>query len=309
MRMKEICERTGLTDRAVRLYIENGLVFPEKTASYSGRESIRFSEEDAVILSRIATLRKAEFSIADIRAMTETPEEIPQIVEKRRVSLTDEIGKNERILAMLSDMDPADMVSVSAVCAHMQAAASEKSIPKEDSAMTKTDIRRYVQDRLPMLFATLCLVYSTLYLTPKWINAMFAQPKLKTEGGYELFYTFSLENLFAYWLIGVVGLSILAALVFAVLWLVRDPAKWWTLYAVCIAIGVFFIALCCLKDTMDQRLQLYEFFAYRYSILHSVFMMLRTEQIYALCRLWTIAPPTISLVLTIVTLIRHRGRE
>ena len=139
--------------------------------------------------------------------MTETPEEIPQIVEKRRVSLTDEIGKNERILAMLSDMDPADMVSVSAVCAYMQAAASEKSIPKEDSAMTKTDIRRYVQDRLPMLFATLCLVYSTLYLTPKWINAMFAQPKLKAEGGYELFYTFSLENLFAYWLIGVVGLS------------------------------------------------------------------------------------------------------
>ena len=175
--------------------------------------------------------------------------------------------------------------------------------------MTKTDIRRYVQDRLPMLFATLCLVYSTLYLTPKWINAMFAQPKLKAEGGYELFYTFSLENLCAYWLIGVVGLSILAALVFAVLWLVRDPAKRWTLYAVCIAIGVFFIALCCRKDTMDQRLQLYEFFAYRYSILHSVFMMLRTEQIYALCRLWTIAPPTISLVLTIVTLIRHRGRE
>ena len=50
MRMKEICERTGLTDRAVRLYIENGLLFPEKTASYSGRESIRFSEEDAVVL-------------------------------------------------------------------------------------------------------------------------------------------------------------------------------------------------------------------------------------------------------------------
>ena len=75
MRMKEICERTGLTDRAVRLYIENGLVFPERTASYSGRESIRFSEEDAAVLSRIATLRKTAFSIADIRTMTETPEE------------------------------------------------------------------------------------------------------------------------------------------------------------------------------------------------------------------------------------------
>ena len=184
MRMKEICERTGLTDRAVRLYIENGLVFPEKTASYSGRESIRFSEEDAAVLSRIATLRKAEFSIADIRTMTETPEEIPQIVARRRESLADEIGKDERILAMLSDMDPSDMVSVSAVCAHMQTAAQEKTVPKEDSAMTKTDIRRYVQKRLPMLFAVLCLVYSMLYLIPKCAAAMFATPKLLVGGGY-----------------------------------------------------------------------------------------------------------------------------
>ncbi len=309
MRMKEICERTGLTDRAVRLYIENGLVFPERTASYSGRESIRFSEEDAAVLSRIATLRKAAFSIADIRTMTETPEEIPQIVARRRESLADEIGKNERILAMLSDMDPSDMVSVSAVCAHMQTAAQEKTVPKEDSAMTKTDIHRYVQKRLPMLFAALCLVYSMLYLTPKWINAMFAQPKLKAEGGYEMSYTFSLENFCEHWLIGVLGVSIAAALVFAVLWLVRDPAKHWTLYAVCIAIGVFLVSICCLNETMDQKLRLYEFFAYRYSIMHSVFMMVKTEHIEALCRLWTIIPPTLALVLTIVTMIRARAEE
>jgi len=29
MRIKEVCERTGLTDRAIRLYMENGLVSPK----------------------------------------------------------------------------------------------------------------------------------------------------------------------------------------------------------------------------------------------------------------------------------------
>ena len=37
MKMKEICERSGLTERAVRLYCERGLVHPEKY-SERGRE-------------------------------------------------------------------------------------------------------------------------------------------------------------------------------------------------------------------------------------------------------------------------------
>lgn len=150
-------------------------------------------------------------------------------------------------------------------CRHMQTAAQEKTVPKEDSAMTKTDIRRYVQKRLPMLFAALCLVYSMLYLIPKCAAAMFATPKLLVGGGYIQSYSFSFANFREHWLIGVLGVSIAAALVFAVLWLTRDPAKHWTLYAVCIAIGVFLVSICCLNETMDQKLRFCEFFAYRYS--------------------------------------------
>ena len=175
--------------------------------------------------------------------------------------------------------------------------------------MTKTDIRCYVQKRLPMLFAALCLVYSMLYLIPKCAAAMFATPKLLVGGGYIQSYSFSFANFREHWLIGVLGVSIAAALVFAVLWLTRDPAKHWTLYAVCIAIGVFLVSICCLNETMDQKLRFCEFFAYHYSIMHSVFMMLKTEHIQALCRLWTIAPPTLALVLTIVTMVRQRGEE
>ena len=42
MKMKEVTEKTGLTDRAVRLYIDEGLALPNIEESYSGRKNIDF---------------------------------------------------------------------------------------------------------------------------------------------------------------------------------------------------------------------------------------------------------------------------
>lgn len=66
MKIGEVLEKTGLTDRAVRLYIEHGLVTPSIEKSYSGRKSFVFSDEDVEKLRRISILRKADFSIAQI---------------------------------------------------------------------------------------------------------------------------------------------------------------------------------------------------------------------------------------------------
>ena len=63
MRMKDVLARTGLSERAVRLYIENGLLSPRQDSSYAGRKSITFSEEDVEALEVIATLRRAGFSL------------------------------------------------------------------------------------------------------------------------------------------------------------------------------------------------------------------------------------------------------
>ena len=46
MKIGEVLEKTGLTDRAVRLYIEHGLISPTIEKGYSGRKSYVFSEED-----------------------------------------------------------------------------------------------------------------------------------------------------------------------------------------------------------------------------------------------------------------------
>lgn len=44
--MKEVLACTVLTDRAMRLYISEGLVSPENKQSYTGRKNLSFSEED-----------------------------------------------------------------------------------------------------------------------------------------------------------------------------------------------------------------------------------------------------------------------
>ncbi len=66
MKMKEIYLATGLTDRTVRYYIEEGLVFPNYTENYLGRNTFDFSTEDTRDLQGISILRKFG-SIREIR--------------------------------------------------------------------------------------------------------------------------------------------------------------------------------------------------------------------------------------------------
>lgn len=68
MKIKEVIKETGLTDRAIRLYMDNDLIKPRCDENYSGRKSIDFSQNDVEQLKNIATLRKADFSIQEIRS-------------------------------------------------------------------------------------------------------------------------------------------------------------------------------------------------------------------------------------------------
>ena len=69
MKIKEICQKTGLTDRTVRYYIEEGLISPFYTENYLGRKSFDFSEEDLEALKNIATLRAFGFSVEEIKEL------------------------------------------------------------------------------------------------------------------------------------------------------------------------------------------------------------------------------------------------
>ncbi len=69
MRIKEVCEKTGLTDKAVRTYIKEELISPNYDENYMGRRAFNFNDEDVQQLRKIVILRKYNFSLKEIKAL------------------------------------------------------------------------------------------------------------------------------------------------------------------------------------------------------------------------------------------------
>ena len=69
MKIKAVCAQTGLTDRTIRYYIEQGLIDPAYEENYTGRRTYDFLERDIAQLQDIAILRKFDFTIEEIRSI------------------------------------------------------------------------------------------------------------------------------------------------------------------------------------------------------------------------------------------------
>ena len=69
MKIKVVCAQTGLTDRTIRYYIEQGLIDPAYEENYTGRRTYDFLERDIAQLQDIAVLRKFDFTIEEIRSI------------------------------------------------------------------------------------------------------------------------------------------------------------------------------------------------------------------------------------------------
>lgn len=67
MKIKHVCDVTGLTDRTIRYYIEEQLIAPAYTENYLGRKSFDFSQKEIDVLTSISVLRKFDFTIDEIR--------------------------------------------------------------------------------------------------------------------------------------------------------------------------------------------------------------------------------------------------
>ena len=82
MKIKEVCEKTGLTDKAVRVYIDNELLYPKYTENYTGRKSFDFSEQDIERLKRIIIYRKAGISLSDIKDVLDNKISLQTAIDK-----------------------------------------------------------------------------------------------------------------------------------------------------------------------------------------------------------------------------------
>lgn len=81
--MKELSARTGISDRTIRYYIDDGLFVPEKyTENFEGRRSYDFTENDVESIKIIATLRKYDFSIIEIKYILSPEGDVQKTLEE-----------------------------------------------------------------------------------------------------------------------------------------------------------------------------------------------------------------------------------
>ena len=160
MKIKEVIERTGLTDRAIRLYIDNGLLNPRIEESYSGRKSINFTEEDIERLNNIAMLRKAGFSISDIKNIVDN-NGIKDIIEKHIVEIETEIGYKTEIVEKLKNISFNEEVTIETICSSLSATVEKNEMPPEDMNLT---VKETVKKAVSIIFAGLILVFSVSFL-------------------------------------------------------------------------------------------------------------------------------------------------
>ena len=69
MKMKEVCEKTGLTKKAIHYYIDCGLIHVRKLDN----NYFDFNDENIKILNQIAFLRKMDVSIDTIKKIYHSP--------------------------------------------------------------------------------------------------------------------------------------------------------------------------------------------------------------------------------------------
>ena len=142
MKMKEVLAQTGLTDRAVRLYIDNGLIAPDIEENYSGRKNIEFSQTDIDRLKNIALLRKIGFSIPDIKEISQGSENTKTIIEAFIQQKQENIESDTLILEQIKNISLDSKITMESLCLQLSSAAENKQVPKEDLQLPKEEKRR-----------------------------------------------------------------------------------------------------------------------------------------------------------------------
>lgn len=144
MKMKEVITETGLTDRAIRLYIENGLVAPSCSENYAGRKNIEFTAEDVAKLNNIATLRKAGFSIGEIKLMGSGKAPCRKALEEFMTKTSERIESDKAVLEKLETVILSEDVSIESICESLNSITVEKAMPESDIKLSLAEkIEKY----------------------------------------------------------------------------------------------------------------------------------------------------------------------
>jgi len=134
VKIKEVMERTGLTDRAIRLYITSGLLHPNCTESYSGRKSFEFGCEDVEELQKIALLRKAGFSLDQIAFLQKGGREAGDMLRSFLNEKRNSVERGHKIIEALESLESFEEITMDVVCERINVSFDAEDVPEEDSS-------------------------------------------------------------------------------------------------------------------------------------------------------------------------------
>ncbi len=195
MKIKEVSKKTDLTERAIRLYIENGLIAPSVNESYSGRRNVDFSEEDVKTLKNISVLRKAEFSIGEIKLMQSQPEKSKEVLREFIDRTNKRIATDTETVTCLTPLLSEEDLSIEKIsgCLDRPPLMSKKIIPPEDSELSP--VQRFIR-KLFILVGIIGLAFDIACCVPIfWVEIRdirgYRFPQYDLNGAFFLAFVFA----------------------------------------------------------------------------------------------------------------------
>lgn len=132
MKIKQAAAKCGLTEKAIRLYEEKGLISPPMT-EINGRMFRDYDEETVRRLQTVAALRRVFFSLEQITEILDHPENIPAVFASYRAELHQKYTDLKPLLEHAEEIDPTALTSAAEVSAAMTAptshGVSEQALP------------------------------------------------------------------------------------------------------------------------------------------------------------------------------------
>lgn len=131
MTRKEVCKATGLTVKTLRLYEEKGLIVPAKERR-NGREYREYTPELVEQLKQIVTLRRALFTMDEIKIMQERPDAIPGIFRDYQAWLEGQERQFHLLRQAAEKISEHDLGSLEGLLSGLENAAEQLPLPAMD---------------------------------------------------------------------------------------------------------------------------------------------------------------------------------
>lgn len=131
MKASEIRQKTGLTEKAMRLYEDKGLVHPEirETGNRRYRE---YSEDDLAVLMTVAALRRARFSVEQIGRMLDDPHATAAVFHEYKEDLRREVAELNELLETVSAVEESSLRTAGELAEALTPVAEPMSLPERD---------------------------------------------------------------------------------------------------------------------------------------------------------------------------------